>query len=177
MRYLVPAIVLALVPLTGVQAQEREKINQIIVYGDDPCPASTGDDIVVCARKPDGDRYRIPEALRGVDPNNPVNDSWVNRAEQLEYVGKGGIGSCSPNGAGGATGCFNQLMRQARAERAMGDGTNWGALVEAARQERLGTIDARSEQIEEAVKAEEAARAAKKAAENGEATAPESPPR
>ena len=31
-----------------------EKLNStMIVYGDDPCPPSTNDTIVVCARKPD----------------------------------------------------------------------------------------------------------------------------
>ncbi|MGZ8329353.1 MAG: hypothetical protein ACXWUV_17795, partial [Allosphingosinicella sp.] len=41
------------------------KISTMIIYGDDPCPPSTDDTIVVCARKPDKERYRIPEALRG----------------------------------------------------------------------------------------------------------------
>ena len=63
------------------------KINQLIVYGDDPCPPSTDDEIIVCARKPESDRYRIPENLRG-DPNDPANQAWANRATELEYVGR-----------------------------------------------------------------------------------------
>ena len=134
-----------------------EKINQILVYGDQPCPVSKDDEIVVSARIPD--EFRIPEGLRG-DPNAPQNQAWGARAETLEYQGRSGIGSCSPSGSGGATGCFNQLVRQARAERAQG--LNWVGMVEDKRQERLGEIDEKSDVIEARVKAEEAA---KKAAE------------
>lgn len=166
-RLLAPAILLALLPLGGAQAQERERINQVIVYGDDPCPASTSDEIVVCARKSENERFRIPEALRG-NPNDPARDSWANRAERLEFVGRTGIGSCSPVGSGGASGCFAQLMRQAREELAMGaDGTNWTQLVEAARRDRLSRIDEEAARIEAELQAEEAAKA--------EAAKPETP--
>lgn len=163
MRYLAPALALALLPLGGAQAQSEERINQVIVYGDDPCPTSTDDEIVVCARKPDGDRYRIPEPLRGTSPNAPSNDAWANRAQQLEIAGRTGIGSCTPAEGGGVIGCFNQLVRQAREERAAGDATNWGALVEAARQERLGRIDAESAEIDRRITEEEKARAEREA--------------
>lgn len=138
----------------------NEKINQIIVYGEQACPVGTADEIVICVRVQD--QYRIPAPLRS-DPNAPQNQAWGARAQALEYIGKTGIQSCSAAGAGGATGCFSKLVEQARAERR--DGTNWVALVEDARQDRLGTIDARSDQIEADVKAREAAEAAKKAAE------------
>lgn len=38
-----------------------EKVNQLIIYGDDPCPASASGEITVCARKAEAERYRIPE--------------------------------------------------------------------------------------------------------------------
>lgn len=148
----------ALLAQAAPPAASDPKINQVIVYGDDPCPRSTADEIVVCARRGEDDRFRIPEALRGVDPTNPANDAWANRAERLEYEGRSGIESCSPSGIGGSTGCFNQLIRQAYAERAVGDGTNWTMLVEEARNERTARIDADSDAIEAEVKAEEAAR-------------------
>lgn len=164
---LLASVLLTLAATPGLaiaQAQDvpdpggNEKINQVIVYGDQPCPASDDPDLItICVRVED--QYRIPEPLRG-DINDPRNQAWAARAEALEYVGKSGIGSCSPSGSGGASGCFAQLVRQARAERRQGDGTNWVALVEEARQERLGTIDERSEEIEARVKAEEAAKAA-----------------
>lgn len=132
------------------------KISTMIIYGDDACPQSTDDTIVVCARKPEKERYRIPEALRG-DPNDPTNQAWASRAQALEYAGRSGIGSCSPVGPGGASGCFNQIVREARAERGADPGVNWNALVEEARRERLGKIDAQAEAEEADAKADEAA--------------------
>ncbi|HEX8468850.1 MAG TPA: hypothetical protein VF620_13700 [Allosphingosinicella sp.] len=132
------------------------KISTMIVYGDDPCPPSTDDTIVVCARKPDKERYRIPEALRG-DPNDPKSQAWASRATALEYAGRSGIGSCSTVGPGGASGCFNQIVREARAERSADPGINWNALVEEARRERLGKIDAQADAEEADAKADEAA--------------------
>ena len=141
--------VAALAPAALAQptAAADERINQLIVYGDDPCPASTNDEITVCARKPENERFRIPEALRG-NPNDPANQAWATRATALEYAGRGGIGSCSPVGPGGASGCFNDIVRQARAERAGRDSVNWERLIEQARQERLGRIDADAAAVE-----------------------------
>jgi hypothetical protein len=125
-------------------AIEDVRINQLIVYGNDPCPRSSEEEIIVCARRPESDRFRIPENLRS-DPNDPANRTWTDRAIELSYVGRTGIGSCSPVGAGGMIGCFNQLVNQARAERAGRDEVNWNRLIEQARQERLGRIDAEAE--------------------------------
>lgn len=143
-------------PAAAQGAAPEPKISTMIVYGDDACPPSTDDTIVVCARKPEGERYRIPEVLRG-DPNDPENQAWATRATALEYAGRSGIGSCSTVGPGGASGCFNQLVRQARAERAGADEVNWNALVEQARRERLGRIDEQAEAEEAEAQAEEAA--------------------
>ena len=126
------------------------RVNQLIVYGDDPCPPSTSpDEIVVCARLPDEDRYRIPENLRR-DPNDPAGQSWANRAIELSYVGRTGTESCSTVGPGGFTGCFNQIVRSARAERAGRDEINWNQLIEEAREERLRRIDEEAQAEEEA---------------------------
>jgi hypothetical protein len=133
---------------------EEVKVNQLIVYGDDPCPVSSDEEITICARRPEGERFRIPEPLRD-NPNDPANDSWVNRAEALEYHGRTGIGSCTPVGPGGGIGCFQQLVRQARAERAASDEVNWTRLVEEARRERLNRIDAESERIEQEIREQE----------------------
>jgi hypothetical protein len=133
--------VVAAAPAAAAAKPGDEKVNQLIVYGNDPCKKSSEDEIVVCVRKPERERYRIPERLRD-DPNDPKNQSWANNAQALEYVGRSGIGSCSPSGAGGWTGCFNDIVRAARAERATRDEVNWNRLIEQARQERLSKIDA-----------------------------------
>ncbi|MBN8832637.1 MAG: hypothetical protein J0G94_18920, partial [Sphingomonadales bacterium] len=90
-------------PASGVGPTDTEKVKQVFVYGEDPCPKSEGDEIVVCARMPDNERFRIPKELR-TDPNDPKVQSWANRARSIEYVGAEGINSCSPTGGGGFTG-------------------------------------------------------------------------
>ena len=97
-------------------AQASDRISEIIVYGNDPCPRSTDDDVVVCARKPEGERYRIPDRLRDAGPRQS-REAWAYRARALETVGKTGINSCSPVGPAGFTGCLTQVIRQAQAER------------------------------------------------------------
>ena len=94
-------------------AQRNEKV--LIVYGNDPCPTSNGEEIVVCARRPENDRYRIPEELR--ESAKTGVPAWSERAKSIEYVGRSGTNSCTPTGAGGWTGCWSELMRQAREER------------------------------------------------------------
>ena len=126
---------------------EDVKINQLIVYGEDACPPSTDEEITVCARKPESERYRVPENLRD-NPNDRQGRSWADRASELQYVGRTGIGSCSAVGPGGMMGCFDQLVRQARAERASREDVNWNRLIEEARRERLARIDAEAEAAE-----------------------------
>jgi hypothetical protein len=121
------------------------KVNQLIVYGQDPCPRSA-DEITVCARRPEADRYRIPAPLRNRE--GPESESWTNRALELQYVGRTGPQSCSTVGPGGASGCLTQLINSARAERLGSDEIDWNAAIEQARQERVGRIDADSEAIE-----------------------------
>lgn len=97
-------------------AAQATRVSEIIVYGTDPCPRSTDDEIVVCARKPESERYRIPEALREGGALQS-RQAWAARAKQFETVGRTGINSCSPVGPGGFTGCMEQLIKQAFTDR------------------------------------------------------------
>lgn len=134
---------------SSVGPVDDPRVNQLIIYGDDPCPQSTNEEIIVCARLPEGDRYRIPPNLRE-NPDQPANQSWTSRAVELSYVGAAGIGSCSPVGPGGSIGCFNQIVQQARAERANRPGIDWNRLIEEAREERMRRIGEAEVQDEEA---------------------------
>lgn len=96
---------------------DRNGIRRIVVYGTDPCPPSPPGEIVVCARRPNDDRYRLPERFRAPDKLTGDHESWAYKAEQLEVHGASGIASCSPVGPGGATGCMQQLIDQAKAQR------------------------------------------------------------
>ncbi|HEX7877367.1 MAG TPA: hypothetical protein VF489_12370 [Sphingobium sp.] len=145
-------------PTAAAGTAGSERVNLVIVYGEDPCPQSSGSDIVVCARKGEEERYRIPEPLRG-DPNAPAHQAWGERVRSMEYVGRTGAESCSATGPGGFTGCFNQLARLAKAERQQADNASWKDLVEAERARRLSTIDAESKDIEARAVAEEKASA------------------
>lgn len=93
-----------------------QRVNEIIVYGTDPCPRSTDDEVVVCARKPESERFRIPEKLRQ-GGSLQSRQAWANRAIAFETYGKTGINSCSPVGPAGFTGCSQQLVNQAFKER------------------------------------------------------------
>src|SRR4051812_35729178 len=114
---------IALVPAPAGAQQSQERIRRLIVYGRDPCPrAENGDEIVVCARRPETERYRIPKELRDQPSDDPASTSWAARAEALEYVGRTGIESCSTVGPGGFTGCWNEMVRAWRRDRRTGDG-------------------------------------------------------
>ena len=102
-------------PATPLLAQNG-KVSEIIVYGTDPCPRSTDDEIVVCSRKDERERYRIPERLRQ-GGSLQSRQAWAARARSFETVGATGTNSCSPVGPGGFTGCVNQVIRQAFDER------------------------------------------------------------
>ena len=107
------------VGLAPAAAQEGERVSRVVIYGNDPCPRATeGNDIVICARRPETERYRIPRELRDdAADDDPESISWAVRAQSLEYAGRTGIQSCSTVGPGGFTGCWAELMRAAREER------------------------------------------------------------
>jgi hypothetical protein len=146
---------------TQVAGPADVRVNQLIIYGDDPCPESADpNEITVCARLPDSDRYRVPPSLRD-NPNAPENNSWANRATELSYVGRTGTDSCSTVGGGGFTGCFNQIVNQARAERrAAGNDVNFTRMIEEARQRRDQRIQEQAQAAEEEAQRQEAARPA-----------------
>ena len=100
-------------------AQPADSISEVIVYGTDPCPRSSNNEVVVCARKPEAERYRIPEKLRSGGPRQS-REAWAQRAKSIETVGSTGTFSCSPIGPGGYTGCLTQAIKQARRERREG---------------------------------------------------------
>ena len=135
------AAVIAIAPLpASAQDAAGDRVNTIIVYGEDECPQSTGEEIVVCARMDEGERYRIPETLR--QSSDPENEPWASRVRAYETVGNFGALSCSPVGSGGELGCTAKMIEAAYQERATGSDVRAGELIAAAREERLETLDA-----------------------------------
>lgn len=98
------------------QAQQGSGVLELVVYGNDPCPRSTDAEVVVCVRRPETERYRIPEAYRGAGPRQS-REAWVSRARTLETVSDTGTFSCSAVGPAGYTGCLDQLIRQNTGQR------------------------------------------------------------
>ncbi|MEM8696998.1 MAG: hypothetical protein AAGE05_13340 [Pseudomonadota bacterium] len=115
------ALIGAMAVIPSAPAAAQNNVRMQIVYGDDECATSNGEIIVVCVRRDESERYRIPPELRDTR-DLAANESWLARSQSVEYVGRGGTMSCSPVGPGGFTGCTEQLLRSARAER--------GALLE-----------------------------------------------
>jgi len=94
------------------------RVSTLVVYGQDPCPRSKDDEIIVCARQPESDRYRIPKGLRKHKKTDEPAVSWTERTRTLDMVSQRGLpNSCSPNGSNGQTGCMRQFLEAARAER------------------------------------------------------------
>lgn len=95
------------------RAPERE--SQLTVFGNDPCPPSVDGEIVVCARRPEEERYRIPPGLR---QTRPTEVAWGSRVAELEETSRiGRPNSCSVVGVYGQGGCTQALIRDWYAER------------------------------------------------------------
>ncbi len=106
-------------PIAVADASETKTIN-IVVYGNDPCPSGKGDEIVVCAREPESERYRIPKRFRGRKVQAAPGNSWNNKVRSTEDASRMAAGlpdTCSAVGSGGQTGCYQRFQTQARLQR------------------------------------------------------------
>lgn len=94
-------------PPAGDGTQPRRRL--VTVFGTEPCPKpSSPDEVVVCARLPDSEQYRIPPNLR--QAQNQPSPFQTNRAlllgsAQDGVTGAGAVGSCSTIGPGAQSGC------------------------------------------------------------------------
>ena len=104
-------------PAAGDDAPPQ-RMSQLVVFGNDPCPRSRDDEIVVCARLPENERYRVPKRFRGKHEHQPAPDTWTNRVSELETVSRAGTpNSCSVVGSGGQTGCYQKFLHEAYQDR------------------------------------------------------------
>lgn len=142
----------ALAQADDLAPETNERVNMVIIYGDDACPESTDpDEIIICPVLEESERFRIPENLR--ESSDPANESWTSRATSVQTVGSFGTMSCSPSGAGGWTGCTQQLIEAAYAEKRGASSVRAAQLIEEERARRLATID--EEAAEEQARVEE----------------------
>ena len=95
----------------GAQEDVAARQAELTVYGTDACPLSTDEEIVVCHRRPEEERYRIPAPLRRSSRN--AEQAWGSRVETLDEVSRGTRpDSCSPVGSFGQSGCRKQMVRE-----------------------------------------------------------------
>ena len=167
---IISAALLLASPAVAQEQAGDEKINTVIIYGDDKCVESTDDVINVCARLPESDRYRIPKTLRD-DPNDARKEAWSNRVLAYEHIAATGTMSCSATGAGGFTGCGLKEIDAAFDERKSDPGLAFGRMIAAERKKRLEGIDAEAEQVEQRVKQFEIERAERDARQEEKAAA------
>ncbi len=93
----------------------------LLVYGEDDCPKASGDEIVVCARRPEAERYRIPPKLREkADDYSGDRGSWTTHVSALDDASRTTRpNSCSAVGTFGQTGCLAAALHQWYLEKQM----------------------------------------------------------
>jgi hypothetical protein len=116
--FLCSSAALAAAALTALPASaqlvedQRQQVRNVIVYGNDPCPQERGDEIVVCARRPESERYRLPPETQA--PNPTDRRSALQRQQEIREATATGTDSCSAVGPGGHTGCLQQQINRSR---------------------------------------------------------------
>ena len=109
------AIGLGLCTFSSAANAQTTSRGEVIVYGNDPCPRSTDDNVVVCVHRKEEERYRIPQAYRPTGTRQQ-SQSWASQARSMTTIGATGPQSCSAVGPGGHTGCLAQEIEQAKQE-------------------------------------------------------------
>ena len=77
----------ATAPASG-SAAPPARTTSLTVYGNDPCPKGEGDEIVVCAREPESERYRIPKRFRQKPADESSGRSWSDRVPVVEEASR-----------------------------------------------------------------------------------------
>lgn len=116
-RLILLALAAAPLALAAAPAQAQDgtyRQRTVVVYGNDPCPKATNpDEILVCARRPEEERFRIPKDLREQERAEDIARQDQVAANRTALVSgrtaATGTGSCSIQGAGGITGCTRGL--------------------------------------------------------------------
>ena len=91
-----------------------ERTSVLYTYGDEPCPEAQEGEIVVCAQRPESERYRVPQELREELKEEEAvgGGSWASKVEGYENVARASRpNSCSPVGSYGFTGCASAALR------------------------------------------------------------------
>ncbi len=112
----------ALAPHPAMAANSEatpERWSFLITYGEESCPVAEEGEIVVCAERPESERYRIPETVREkIEHPHTGAQSLTAATETMDgFARLSRINSCSVVGTGGFTGCQALALREWFAER------------------------------------------------------------
>ena len=91
-----------------------QRTSVLYTYGDEPCPEAQEGEIVVCAQRPESERYRVPQELREELKEEEAvgGGSWASKVEGYENVARASRpNSCSPVGSYGFSGCAAAALR------------------------------------------------------------------
>lgn len=108
----------AALPATPASAQSQDRI--IDVYGDEKCPASNGQQIVVCRHHDAQEKFRIPKDLRDQEPAGQSvggNSNAVSAVNSTGGTGTMQVNSCNTIGAGVNAGCTLQQNAKWKAQQ------------------------------------------------------------
>ena len=91
----------------------------IDVYGDEKCPSSNGQQIVVCHRHDLKEKYRIPKDLRDSEPEPQAAGGNIGALSAVNTTGGTGvqIQSCNAIGAGVNAGCTKSQLDNWKAQQ------------------------------------------------------------
>lgn len=105
-----PLLLMALLPASPTAAADSmgtyQELTRVVQKRSDCLSAANPDEIVVCGRKQDNLRYRLP-----LPSSEPIIGSYGARSVAAERYGfmqdrsEGGSGSCTAVGPNGASGC------------------------------------------------------------------------
>jgi hypothetical protein len=112
-----PAFAQGAAPANKPTAYETYRSRTVTVYGNDACPKPLDpEEIVVCARRPEEERYRFKQ----------LDDDFGARVEEggtdrtlgaMDASNAGGPGSCSTVGPNGSAGCSLKFVAREKKVR------------------------------------------------------------
>lgn len=89
----------------------------VTVFGDDPCPASNGQEIVICRHAARNEQFRIPQQLRESEIAPQALGGTAVAAVQTTGGTASQVQSCNAIGAGVSAGCVKKEADAWRAQQ------------------------------------------------------------
>ncbi len=104
-------------PMPALAQISQDRV--VDVYGDEKCPSSNGQQIVVCRHHDIQEKYRIPKDLRDSEPAPQAAGGNTNALSAVNTTGGTGvqIQSCNAIGSGVNAGCTKSQLDNWKAQQ------------------------------------------------------------